>query len=346
MVAGRIGDLRAALKLLHEVVPAPEAHGKMALFFLGGVCFLDAFGDLAEANVIEDRFRAIIDSTGDREPMARFWWNILVGMRASYAHEDPWTGLLYSDAIRAIYDVTGGELILLNMELFRGLNRWYLGQLPEAEHVLTSIAAADQKLGVGSSMRRFGLSWLLADRGALDQARTLATQLSEHGRAQHNSLEEGRGRWVLGEVLRRMGELDAAERELEAAERELEPAPGMVVPLEHPGFLATRSLLRLAQGRPEQALKDAGGAVAQTAGMGGCGFFRAAFVRLAHAEVLHATGAHHEARQAIADARTRLQTIAERIPDPDYRRSFLQEVPENARTLALASAWLDAAPGT
>jgi hypothetical protein len=77
--------------------------------------------------------------------------------------------------------------------------------------------------------------------------------------------------------------------------------------------------------------------------MGGCGIFRGAFVRLAHAEALHATGAHDAARHAIADARTRLLDIAQRIPDPDYRKSFLEHVPENARTLALARAWLGAA---
>jgi hypothetical protein len=69
-------------------------------------------------------------------------------------------------------------------------------------------------------------------------------------------------------------------------------------------------------------------------------------VRLAHAEALHATGARDAAARAIADARARLLAIAGRIAAPDYRASFLEAVPENARTLALARAWLDeAAPG-
>jgi hypothetical protein len=71
---------------------------------------------------------------------------------------------------------------------------------------------------------------------------------------------------------------------------------------EYPGVLGTQARLRLAQGRPEDAL----------AAMGGCGMFRGAFVRLAHAE---------------------------QIPEPAYRRSFLEQVPENARTLELARAW-------
>jgi hypothetical protein len=75
--------------------------------------------------------------------------------------------------------------------------------------------------------------------------------------------------------------------------------------------------------------------------MGGCGMFRGAFVRLVHAEALHATGAHDAARSAIGDARARLLAIAERIGHPDYKQSFLENIPENVRTLALARAWLD-----
>jgi hypothetical protein len=37
--------------------------------------------------------------------------------------------------------------------------------------------------------------------------------------------------------------------------------------------------------------------------------------------------------------------IADKIAEPGYRTSFLEAVPENARTLTLARAWLgDAAP--
>jgi hypothetical protein len=36
----------------------------------------------------------------------------------------------------------------------------------------------------------------------------------------------------------------------------------------------------------------------------------------------------------------RLLRIADRIDDPAYQQSFLEGVPENARTLALAQVWL------
>jgi len=333
MLTGRISELLATVGLLREVAPAPEAVGRMALAFLTGVCILDNFGQVPEGTALEERFFEVVRSAGERELIARFWWNIATGMRASYAHEDPWSALQHSDAVQAIFDVIGGEIISLNMQLFRGLNLWYLGAFEPATRTLEGIVAADAALGVASSLRRFGLSWLRADRGALDEARVLATQLSESGHAHHNPLEEGRGRWVLAEVLRRMGDLAGAEREIQIAQ-------GMMMTLEHPGALGTLSALRLAQGRVEEALAAAREAVARSTTMGACGMFRGAFVRLAHAEALHATGAHDAARHAITEARARLVTIAGRIADPAYQKSFLENVPENARTFALARTWL------
>src|SRR5262249_49798415 len=148
---------------------------------------------------------------------------------------------------------------------------------------LEEVVRGDELLGFASSLRRFSLAWLLADEDALDEARVLATRLAESGRAHHDPLHESRGRWVLAEVLRRAGDPAGAERELERA-------LAMAVPLERPGVLGTLARLRLAQGRAEEALAAAGDAVAQCDAMGGCGMFRGAFVRLAHAEALHATG--------------------------------------------------------
>jgi hypothetical protein len=201
-----------------------------------------------------------------------------------------------------------------------------------AERMLEEAAAIDQALGQVSSLRRFCLAWIRADRGALDEARALASELAEYGRAQRIPPEECRGRWALAEVLRRQGDLAAAERELQTA-------LSLAAPLEAPGLLATLAAIHLAGGRAGEALAVAEDAIARCAAMGGCGMFRGAFVRLVHAEALEATGASDAARAAIAEARARLLAIADKIGDPAYRRSFLEDVPENTRTLALASAW-------
>ncbi|HMG52820.1 MAG TPA: hypothetical protein VK601_05055, partial [Kofleriaceae bacterium] len=309
-LAGRIPDLLAAVALLREVEPAPEAISRMALAFLVAICVVDVLGRVPEGSALADRFTAVVRSTGEAEPLARFWWHVAIGMRASYAEEDPWRALHHCEAIQAIYDVIGGDRVYLNMQLFRGLNLWYLGALAPAQRLLEDVAAADTSLGVASSLRRFGLAWLLADRGALEPARALAAQLADYGRAHRLQLEEYRGRWALAEVLRRSGDFVAAERELDAALAMTVPA------LEYPGVLATLSALRLAQGRAGDALATAETAVERCVAMAGCGMFRGAFVRLAHAEALDATGAHDAARLAIGDARVRLFGVAARIADP------------------------------
>jgi hypothetical protein len=64
-----------------------------------------------------------------------------------------------------------------------------------------------------------------------------------------------------------------------------------------------------------------------------------ALVRLTYAEALEAAGQHEPARKAIAEARDAIAWRASKIDDPALRTSFLEKVPENARTLELAAAW-------
>jgi hypothetical protein len=333
MAAGRIEALWATIEALRTATPVPEAVPRMALAYVGAITILDNLGRISDGTALVSRVSGVLGPADDREPRARFWWSLIHGIRDAHADEDPWSGMQHAAAMRASYELLGGERMFLSIHLFGGLNRWFLGAAEEAERLLDAIPAADEAMGPTSSLRRFALAWLRADAGALEAARAVALQLSEHGRAHRLPLEEARGRWALAEVLRRAGDLEGADREIEAALR-------MVVPLERPGVLGTLAMLRLAQGRAADALAAAEEAVAACASMGGCGMFRGAFVRLARAEALHATGATDAARAAIADARARLSAIADKIPDLEYRRSFLEGVPENARTLDLARAWL------
>jgi len=329
----RLEDLADPWALLEEVTPDPGAAGAMSLVFLTRMFVLDSFGRVSQSSVLDPPFRALVRARGDQEPLATVWWHVALGVRSSHVHDDPWDALQHGDAIRPICDALGSQLIFLNMQLVRGMNQWYLGALAPAAQTLEGIPAADTAVGMASSMRRLSLSWTYADAGAFDRACAVAGQLAASGRARNHPAEQARGRWALAEALRRMGDLAAAEREIAGV---LE----LAMPLEVPGVLATLAGLRLAQGRAAEALAAAEDAMARYAAMGACGLFRAAFVRLAHAEALHATGAHDAARAAIAQARARVLAVAGRIADPDYRASFLAHVPENARTLALAATWL------
>ena len=109
-------------------------------------------------------------------------------------------------------------------------------------------------------------------------------------------------------------------------------------PLERMAATATLAAALLAQGRAAEALVAAEEALQQYEALGAFGF-RGAYARLVHVEALEATGDHASAATALATARDRLLLQAAKIGDLALRRRFLEDLPENARTLALARQW-------
>ena len=103
--------------------------------------------------------------------------------------------------------------------------------------------------------------------------------------------------------------------------------------------LAVLAKCLLAQGRATEALASARAAIDLVA-LGGVEEGEA-LARLALARALHALG-KPEALGVIAEARDAILRRAGDIVDPALRRSFLERVPENATTLALATEWLGA----
>jgi ATP/maltotriose-dependent transcriptional regulator MalT len=155
---------------------------------------------------------------------------------------------------------------------------------------------------------------------------------------------EGNSRSYLAEILLRMGETEAAEAQVRRAVELLDATK--------PGQLLARATLAnvlLAEGRPAEALAEAREARALVATMSMIDEGRA-LANLVYAEALQASGEDALARAAIAEARDKILAMAARIVDPDRRRGFIEDVPENMRTMDLARRWLgehagpDAAP--
>jgi tetratricopeptide (TPR) repeat protein len=198
--------------------------------------------------------------------------------------------------------------------------------LAEAEHLGVTHAAVQAKHALGLALAR-------QDKLA-EAVSTLREALATYTSAVDQYMD-GMTRVYLAEAYRRRGDLDAAEREASDALLLLAAFPTFIL-------LARASLadVLLAQGRTAEALDQA---------QQGFDFLTAiapveegdAYVRVVHASALHVEGKHEDARAAIAAARARLLDSADRIGDEDWRRSFLENVPENARTLALARHWLE-----
>jgi hypothetical protein len=72
-------------------------------------------------------------------------------------------------------------------------------------------------------------------------------------------------------------------------------------------------------------------------------FFRNAFLRLVHAECLKACNRHEDAMVAIKNAKAWLLSVVAKIGEDEYKKSFLENVPENRRILELAEEWTEPA---
>jgi hypothetical protein len=209
-----------------------------------------------------------------------------------------------------------------------------LGANAEAERALLETLAASERMGlvsIGAAARQ-NLGLCMARLGRLVEARAHANAAIAGFHEQGVARMEGAARVYLADVQRIAGELDAAEREARAAVDMLVVAPPL-----RPCALATLGRILLDARDVEGALVAARQALAAMDALRGVEEGES-IVRLAHAESLRASGDVDGSRRAIAQARDRILERAAKIGDR-WRQSFLVNVPENARTLALAKEW-------
>ncbi|WP_437502413.1 serine/threonine-protein kinase [Sorangium sp. So ce1099] len=339
---GRRDRVEGILRTFLAVEPDGEAAGLAAVALFVGLYAALLRGDAASLVPLVEHVRATLERVEEREPFGAGFLHVALAMERLLLRGDPWGALLRGEAARACYVRAGHTRGVSGVRMVIGLALWTLGAAERAEEELLGVAGADEAYGGWCAYRPFVLAHLAMERGALDEARRLAEGLVASGSARAVAVDEGRGRWILGEVLCRAGELGRAERELDAAV----PLLAVATEIDLPGVQAARAAVCLQQGRVAEALAAAEDGLARSRAMAGaCGFFRGARLRLVHAECLAAAGRRDDAGAALAAARERLLDIAGTIPDPQHRARFLGEVPENRRTLALARSWLGEVAG-
>ncbi|MFO0546844.1 MAG: protein kinase [Polyangiaceae bacterium] len=211
-----------------------------------------------------------------------------------------------------------------------------LGAYARAERLLREVldVAEPMQLSLVAGAK-VNLGLVLGRLGKLDEAVAVEAEALELCVEQGNKRFESVGLVYMSLIRAMRQELGEAEAAAELAREAAADTPPLLA-------IAQAALggVLLMQGRAADALPVAEQALALSDKLGGVEEGEA-LIRLVHMTSLGALGRDTEARTAIAKARQRLLDRAARIDDTAWRRSFLDNVPEHARTLDLASRWID-----
>ncbi len=328
MGQGRLDEFMSQLQVLQSVTPAPDAVG-MVLFGLScGAFILDGGGRFDLSEGIVTRQQEILSTLRDPSPLASAWVNTAAAYREPWVREDPWLGLMCSRASVEGFTEVGHIRSVAIAQVLLGMNLWFLGALPEAERALReTLHVVDEDIGLVASTRRVALVGVLADSGDLEEARVEAERTLSAGRRTGLVADEGRGHWLVGEVARRAGELDIALSQVTQAIELLATAP-----LDQAAATVTLAAVHLDAGRLLEALAASTKAMASYATTRAFGY-RGTFARLIHARILEAAGDTEAAEAAFQEARSHVIATAAKINNEDYRKLFLEVVPENKALL-------------
>ena len=328
---GRIDAFEADVERLRATAIDPDAGVAWAIEL---VRFAVELFNAGRAPLAEAALEAVAPFAGDPSVAAR-----LLHARASQAlfAGDPAAALGHLEsAARAFEDI--GDLRHACLELGNaGYVTVELGDPARAEQLLRESIAGAQRMGLlqVTYALRANLALALVRRGA-PEAVDLARDAAETMRAQGAKRLEGAARLYLSMALAAAGDPEGAEREARAAAALTEIVPPLrAYALGVLGDVLSRS------GRVAEALTVSVEAMRVLESLGGLDAGEA-LVRCVHAEALHAGGDRPAAVRAIGVARERLLARAAKIGDATMRRAFLENVPDNARTLRLADEW---APG-
>ncbi|MBP7865199.1 MAG: protein kinase [Acidobacteria bacterium] len=262
------------------------------------------------------------------DPLLRAWLERWLGFKCLVQGDS--AGFLVLMEQSAEHFALAGDL--RNACLQRGNAGWAYGDLgayDDARQVLTRALASAEKLGlegVAASVRT-DLVPVLACLGLTDEALEAGALAARAAAGQGELRMEAIARLHRALMLLQRGERAEADAEINrslACAEQILPTRAYA--------LAVKARVLLAGGDPAAALETA------RQGIGILRELRAldageSFLRLVHADALAACGFHGEAEAFIGAAQEKLRERAERIVDPQWRRSFLERVPENHRTM-------------
>jgi eukaryotic-like serine/threonine-protein kinase len=330
---GALRPMIEAATTLHSVEPEPEG----AASFVCSLALISVHLLIKDQFELAERCALRMEQLGrplmGQDPWARAWIEFARATRTR-PQGNAWAALTHYQRAEASFAEAGDHRWMSIARVYQALCLILLGAQAEGQAFLEEILQSGEATPVLVVDARLFVAMAKADRGAHDEALGEAAPLAALMPARRDLEGDMNLLLLIAKIQLRRGDLEAAEREVMAA---IEVYAGR--PRDHAFALTTLADLRLAQGRPAEALASVEQAIAAQ-GAVPLAYRAGAYLLLLYAEALEATGDHAGARAAIARARTDLLGRADQIDDPAYRKTFLENVPANARTLLRARQWL------
>ncbi len=321
------GDLAVTAPVLQQILEAPVTPGPSGPYGLAVLLTCIGLGIMQQypmAWSFLESAEAIESRGSDPDPIFGYW----LRLAAAYLHLNrgqPGRGLASLTDAR---ERGGHAEIAFGRAIAAMFSAWAYAQVSHCEY--TERAARD--------VQQFAQMTVFIDWSSLflAQARVEAGRAAEvvpvlrdlAGRPDLNLAASARA--SLAVALIEVADLEAAHREALTA---LEQAA--LFPTVQVAAFAALARIELLRGATAGALDWAGRGLAAEAWSSDL-----STLHLVHAQALQILGKTDEAREAIRKGRNRIEGVAATIDDAALRDSFLTKSPANARTSALARAWL------
>jgi tetratricopeptide (TPR) repeat protein len=323
--------LRHLLPLLLTTEPAVEAAAMLgrALLQTVGACLYSSSSDAAP---YLHRVRQILEALEGRNPEAAAWCELTLAFIARI--DDPWRALGHDRAAVEHFEAAGDRRSRTFAVLELGHSLAMLGALAEAEQLFER---AFSEKSVESVTAHLGIAYRCTFFLASDKPQeilALVTATSGRNAPASGALSALFTHICAVEALIAVGKLAEAEEALAAG------AGAELTDVTQVFRAYAYGALQLRKGMPREAAETAREALARPRAKAIFLFFLPEKLHLLLAESLHAAGDLDGARASIREARDELFARAATIPDPMYRRSFLENIPSRWRVIELARKWL------
>jgi tetratricopeptide (TPR) repeat protein len=290
-------------------------------------------GDVERAVACLARARARAESGTEEEPMVRAWIFVAIAELAMHGG-DPAGYLAHMENAVTCFAEAGDARNACLQRANVGNGYLQLGAYARAKGLLREAIAVGEPMRLGFiAPVRANLGFLMARLGDLQQAFEIEwAALDQCVRERYRRFELV-ARIYLGAIYALREEPERAEAELRTAIDGSQSSPSL-----RAYALASLADLLLGRGRAAEGRAAADEAMRILLKLEGVEEGES-LIRLTHALALEAGADLAGAEAAISEARRRLLERADRINDARLRRSFLDHIPENARTLAMAQRY-------